>query len=36
MNTARSTSDQMKALRGFRELVTEVGMSKTDQGMGTF
>jgi hypothetical protein len=36
MNPTRSTSDQMKVFRGFRELVTKVGMSKTDQGMGTF
>ena len=36
MNPTRSTSDQMKVFRGFRELVTEIGMSKADQGMGTF
>jgi hypothetical protein len=36
MTPARSTSGQMKVFRGFRELVTEVGMSKADQGMGPF
>jgi hypothetical protein len=36
MNSARSASNQMKFFRGFRELVAELGMSKTDQGIGTF